>query len=624
MLAQTARVTQRIAQDVINAPRRRRDFDRHLVEAATWLERAHDITGDGGVSYGYSLNKGWAPSYSETSGYIANTFFRLAEYRGAAEYRERGLQLCRWLIKKQRADGSFTSSETGSPTVFDTGSALLGFVRSFQVSNEPELLEAACRAGDWLVAIADGNARWTRSTYLGAPHVYNTRTAWALLELEQIAPQSNPKRERIARANLDWALSQQHDGYFAHVSFREGEAAFTHNIAYAIRGLLEAGWILGDRKYTDSAERGARAMLRHLRDDGFLPGQIDENGVETAAYTCLTGNCQLALIWAKLYAIGGDEVFRRALDRVLDYVMSCQDIDTADPNVRGAIKGSDPIWGPYTPLTYPNWATKFFIDAMILRSEVEKLSSVKVLNCSFDPLTLDRCVDSVIETIRHGGRGYVCTVNVSILMQMREDEELRRFVNEARWIVADGQPLVWAARLAGTPIPERVTGVDLMESLCARAEQDGFGVYLFGATDEILAKTVETLLRKYPRLIISGTANGFFDWREAQRLASTVGESGAKLLFVGMGVPRQERFIDQNWDRLGVKVAVGVGGTFEVLAGLRKRAPPVVQRAGLEWAFRLAQEPRRLFPRYAVTNTQFVRLISADLLRTWLGVGRRG
>jgi hypothetical protein len=166
--------------------------------------------------------------------------------------------------------------------------------------------------------------------------------------------------------NLDWALSQEQRGFFDNCAFELGVAPYTHTIAYAIRGLLEAGRVLDEARYLEAAERCALATLAHVRDDGFIPGQIDAAGRAAASYCCLTGNCQLAIIWAKLYRSTGNERFREAAVRALGYVARVQDLHTSNADLRGAIKGSHPVWGKYSPLTFPNWATKFFIDAMLL------------------------------------------------------------------------------------------------------------------------------------------------------------------------------------------------------------------------------------------------------------------
>jgi len=321
---------------------------------------------DDGVSYGYSVWGGWRPSYCETSGYIATTFFDLAGHSQHAELRDRAIRIARWLCDVQNPDGSFSNqayhAERG--IVFDTGQDLFGLVRAYKETGDEQFLAAANRAGSWLTDIADATGRWTRHTYLGIPHVYNTRSAWALLQLNQVSPSA--EQERVARSNLDWALSQESAGFFDQCAFEAGKAPFTHMIAYAIRGLWESSSILHDEKYSAVAMRAATATMRHLQADGFIPGQIDANGAAQAGYCCLTGNTQLAIIWAKMYEKTGDEDFKHAAVSALRYVMARQDIHTGNVNIRGAIQGSYPIWGRYSPLVFPNWPAKFFIDAILL------------------------------------------------------------------------------------------------------------------------------------------------------------------------------------------------------------------------------------------------------------------
>ena len=238
---------------------------------------------------------------------------------------------------------------------------------------------------------------------------------------------------------------------------------------------------------------------------------------------------------------------------------------------------------------------------------------VQVLNATLDPLTHDETVDAIFAAIDSGRRGWVCTANVSTLMAMRKSPDLQSFVDRSMLTVADGQPLVWSAPLFGGRLPERVTGVDLVDSLCRRAEAVGRGVFLLGASAEVLTDAVAKLRLDHPALRIEA-AHGFFGEHEHAARAAAIRDSGASLLFVGMGTPRQESFIDRNWDRLGVAVAIPVGGTFDVLGGAVFRAPAWIGRLGLEWVVRLVQEPRRLLPRYLVTNTTFCALILATMV----------
>ncbi len=233
---------------------------------------------------------------------------------------------------------------------------------------------------------------------------------------------------------------------------------------------------------------------------------------------------------------------------------------------------------------------------------------VTIFDGHFDALTCDQAADAVFGLLATGG-GWLCTVNVSTLMMMRTDLKLRSFVARARLVVADGQPLVWCARLFGGRLPERVAGIELIEALCARAANEQIAVYLLGATPQLVQRAIVALRGRHPDLRIAGS-DGYFSAAQADAKADAVRASQARLLLVGMGVPRQEAFIEAQWERLGVGVAIGVGGSFDVLGGARFRAPRWVRRAGLEWVIRLVQEPFRLLPRYAITNSLFCLLVA--------------
>lgn len=236
-----------------------------------------------------------------------------------------------------------------------------------------------------------------------------------------------------------------------------------------------------------------------------------------------------------------------------------------------------------------------------------------VLDGGFDALTFDETVEAVFAALHDKRRGWVCTVNVATLMAMRSDAALSSFVQRALLVVADGQPLVWASKLFGARLPERVAGVDLIDALCRRAAAERKRVYLLGSTPQLVTRAVETLRRRHPGLVVDGS-DGHFPLAESAARADAIGARAVDLLFVGMGTPRQERYIESQWSRLGVGIAMGVGGSLDVLAGARRRARRWMQRAGLEWVARMVQEPRRLTPRYAVTNTKFCLLIGRELV----------
>jgi N-acetylglucosaminyldiphosphoundecaprenol N-acetyl-beta-D-mannosaminyltransferase len=243
------------------------------------------------------------------------------------------------------------------------------------------------------------------------------------------------------------------------------------------------------------------------------------------------------------------------------------------------------------------------------------MDRARILNADFHATTLEQCVDDVARHLREGKTGWLCTVNVAILIMMRSDPFLQSFVDRAAFVVADGQPLVWVAPVFGTSLPSRVAGVDLIYALSRRAAREKLSIGLIGAKRRIVEAVGERLGEMYPALRVAYVGDGYFSEDEAPARARAIREARTDVLFVGMGVPRQEQFIDRHWHELGVKLAIGVGGSFDVLAGLRVRAPEILQRSGMEWAFRLAQEPRRLWKRYLVTNSSFVWLVGRQLVR---------
>jgi N-acetylglucosaminyldiphosphoundecaprenol N-acetyl-beta-D-mannosaminyltransferase len=253
------------------------------------------------------------------------------------------------------------------------------------------------------------------------------------------------------------------------------------------------------------------------------------------------------------------------------------------------------------------------------RRDVPPVTLMPILNGRFAPLTRAAVVEWAARFIRSGRRGYLCTVNVAILMMMRRDPGLQRIVDHAAMVIADGQPIVWLSRRLRRPLPERVAGVDLVDALAARAAREGFSLYLLGSRSDVVEAAAGRLRRQHPGLQVAGIADGYFPASEARARARAVRESGADILLVGMGVPRQEYFVDTWWDELGARLAIGVGGTLDILAGRRRRAPGWCQQAGLEWLCRLAQEPRRLAGRYLVTNTQFLWLAATQLYRARFG-----
>jgi N-acetylglucosaminyldiphosphoundecaprenol N-acetyl-beta-D-mannosaminyltransferase len=240
----------------------------------------------------------------------------------------------------------------------------------------------------------------------------------------------------------------------------------------------------------------------------------------------------------------------------------------------------------------------------------------QVLGCAIDRIDMSEAARRCDRFIRSRAGAQHMAINAAKIVAMRHDPELRALVDRCELVTADGQAVVWASRLLGDPLPARVAGIDLMFELLALAEERGYRVYLLGAQTETMRAAVARLRERYPRLIIAGYHDGYFSDEEEPFVAAEIRAARSDLLFVAMPTPRKEYFIGRWGPELGVAFSMGVGGAIDVVAGVTRRAPRFLQRMGLEWAFRLAQEPRRLMRRYLVTNSQFIALTLRDLGRS--------
>ena len=234
---------------------------------------------------------------------------------------------------------------------------------------------------------------------------------------------------------------------------------------------------------------------------------------------------------------------------------------------------------------------------------------------SLDAVTLDQAVRRCMDAVATGPAIEVGVVNAAKIVKMRSDAALADAVSNADLLLADGQSVVWASRFLGRPLPERVAGIDLFTELLAAAEREDRSVFLLGAKPEVLERTVAEIRRRHPSLRVAGARDGYFGADEADEVAEKIRASGADLLFLGMTSPKKELFCAHQGPLTGARVIHGVGGSFDVLAGVVRRAPKLWQVTGMEWMYRLLQEPMRLGPRYLKTNTRFVRLTLAERRR---------
>lgn len=336
----------------------------HVREALEWIYRAQDTGKDRGVSHSYVLDRGWMPSYPETTGYIIPTLLNLADWLDEPEPRRRALEMAAWEIEVQLPQGAIPSLATGDPVVFDTGQVIFGWVAAFEAFGEKRFLDAALRAGDWLISTMDKDGCWRQWMASTTGLTYNARTAWALAELGRVAEIDRFKE--AARYFLNWSLTQEHrDGWFSYNCLDDNTRPLLHTIAYTARGQLEAGVLLDEPRFIEAAERTARALCGCVGDRGRMAGRFTQTWDPAVRWVCLTGVAQTSVLWSRLARVTGDGSYRDAATRALEFLKSTHDVASRRDELRGGIRGSYPVSGAYCRYRLPNWATKFFLDALL-------------------------------------------------------------------------------------------------------------------------------------------------------------------------------------------------------------------------------------------------------------------
>ena len=359
------------------------EHEPHLAEAIGWLVRAQDATPDDGFSRAFSLawhpdfgSGGWQPSYPETTGYIIPTLYAAGKRLGRSDLAARAERAARWEIGIQLSTGAVRGGVMGapeSPAVFNTGQVLLGWLAAFEETGQSAFADAARRAAHYLVGRLDSDGHWRRGNSQFAradATLYNTRTAWALAEAG--ARLDDGGFTAAAACSLRAAAElQAPNGWLPSCCLTDPEQPLLHTLAYAIRGFLEGGRVLGDPPLLQAAERAADALLATVRADGWMPGRYRSDWSPAVRWSCLTGQAQMANNWMRLAVITGDRKWLEPVPAVLRFLKRTQNRHGREPGVRGGIKGSWPVGGDYGAYEVLNWATKFFADALMRHEAVE-------------------------------------------------------------------------------------------------------------------------------------------------------------------------------------------------------------------------------------------------------------
>lgn len=347
-------------------------YRRHLMAAADWLGRS-ERPGGGSAAH-FTPILGWSRAYPETTGYIIPTLLAVAGRVGDESHRARAVRFGNWLLSIQNSDGSWNGgkhpSKRPKASVFNTGQILKGMVALWRSSGDSRWLDAAGRGCSWLVSGMSPDGLWRGGDYRSkeTPSYYS-HVLWPLLEVA-VERGDNRVREAAARGARTIVARRRGNGVISGWSFQEGAPAFTHTIAYAIRGIQECGRILDDCAMIDSVTPALDALVRRAElRAGSLPGAFDDDWKPAGNYVCLTGNVQVARCVLIEEARSPDLRLVSAAAKMVDVVCRHQRLESFVAGTRGAVGGSAPLSGAYMRFRYPNWAAKYLCDAIMVLSD---------------------------------------------------------------------------------------------------------------------------------------------------------------------------------------------------------------------------------------------------------------
>lgn len=368
----------------------------HLVPAIDWLTRAQDVNGSGGIARGFAHQhnryfrlRGWEPDYPETTGYIVPTLLAAADRFGREDLVARALLAATWEASIQLPSGAVQGGVIGepvSPSAFNTGQVIFGWLAAFERTGDAQYADAARAAARFLIDTLDADGIWRRAHSrfaVAGDALYNARTAWALAEAAGRV-ELPEARDAAARALHAVSRRQHSSGWLPDCCLTDASQPLLHTIAYTIRGLVEGGRVLGDPRLIAAGALTAAAVAEQVRADGWLSGRYTSEWRAATSWSCLTGQAQMVSSWIRLHEITGDSRWLEPVVPVLDYLKSTQDRFSREPGIAGGIAGSEPVSGGYAPNETLSWATKFFIDALLRH---ERILSGSVVGAD-EPLAL--------------------------------------------------------------------------------------------------------------------------------------------------------------------------------------------------------------------------------------------
>lgn len=355
-----------------------RDDLHHLKLSIDWIKKAQDITADSGVSRGFSLvpgpksnNKGWQPSYPETTGYIIPTLIKAGEKFQDVDLIRRAKLMADWELSIMFPDGAVHGGNIAvksNKAIFDTGQVIRGLFAVYKKTNEKKYLEAAVKSSNWILNNENGKqGKWINNNASCVDPSTTTYNIYAISPIVELGVDiGNSEFKELGRRAAEFTVSMQNDrGWFSGADFKKSDSALLHTMAYTIDGLWDAGTLLNEEKFLNSAKKALDGVLSQMNDRGFIPGRMDGDWNASADWACLTGIAQIGVTCVKVYKRGGDKKYLESALKAKDFLKTCQNNFDDEHGGLGALWGSWPVSGDYGRYEALNWAVKYFTDLLM-------------------------------------------------------------------------------------------------------------------------------------------------------------------------------------------------------------------------------------------------------------------
>ena len=364
----------KVFSEAVTAPATTRQTS--LEKAVNWLLVAQKATIDHGFA-SYHLADGWSSSYPETTGYIIPTLIEYGQKSGNQHAIGSAIKAADFLVGIQKGSGGWQGGrikENKPEIVFNTGQVIRGMISAYGQSGNMKYLDAAIKAGNWLVAIQHPEGYWKKFALMEQQRVYDTFVDVPLIRLSEITGMDIFKDAAVR--NLDWVVNSKMlpNGWFQDCdnTIKNNDKPVLHTIAYTLDGLIDSSLMLRDGSYLESAAIGSSQLCELFLSEGKLHGRYNRDWIGSEYFIC-TGGAQMAIIWLKLFKAGKGAAYLEAARKMINLLIYIQDRFKGERHLTfGAIPGSFPIWGRYEPFNFPNWAAKFYCDALMLEENIKK------------------------------------------------------------------------------------------------------------------------------------------------------------------------------------------------------------------------------------------------------------